>query len=1806
MKTEEYFENIAEETEKAYKVAREARNQSKDPEQRVDIPVATDLPEKASSLVIAAQFPELEDAGVPDRIRELEEKHGKNDERVAFQIAREIAEGRFHEFDERERACDAGLRVGVSYMTGGITTAPLEGIGEVKIRENNDGTKYLAVYYSGPIRSAGGTASAMSVLIADYVRIGVGLDKFKPSDTVIDRYATEVEDYYNRVTAKQYNPTREETKKIAENVPVEVTGSPTEDLDVSNYKDLDRVTTNKIRGGMCLVYLDGLPLKAPKIKKRIEKWGGDFGLEHWEWVQEYLQLQKEIHSSGDEEESDDKEEKKYTPSDKYLGSLTAGRPVFAHPGRKGGFRIRYGHSRTNGLAAVSFHPATMEITQRFIAIGTQLKIEYPGKATVGTPTDSIEPPVVRLENGEIRRVETREEAKELEHRIDEILFLGDMLVTYGEFIENGKKLIPSPFVDEWWELELEKALEEKDMELGKDFSDRTPTPKEAEKISRALDIRMHPRWTHHWIDVEPEDFKELYKKLLGNNHSEEKASQAIEDALIQKKDGEIVKQDMEALKILLKLEENNTDKLDIIEASKDIPEFIEEVSGIKIGKQSTHYMGARMGRPEKAEKRTLNGKPQLLFPCGKKEGGRMRNLSASYEQTIHGEKGIVREEIIHNKCTECGEVTHYSFCRECDAPADPIWFCSSCKNEYDEKPEECESCGNDRFQRYKETNIDVRGMMDEALENLGMRKPPELLKSFRGMTSKHKHVEPIEKGLLRQKHDLYVNKDATVRYDALDIPTTHFKPREVNAPVEKLRELGYKEDINGNKLTEDDQVVALKPQDIIIPKSEKTLPASDYFVNVANFVDDLLEQFYGLDSFYDAEEPKDLIGCLVIGLAPHTSGGTVGRIIGFTDAKGMYAHPYWHAAKRRNCLPGDVAVKPTGLTLEQIFEQGSNPKEADSSGTIEKDIDIEVLSFDEDAKSASNLVISKAVKAYRMEAPNFKLRLKTVEGKKLDIFPDHKMETSKGKKRGRSLEKGDMLIVDNEGYDQLEEIKEIETVSSDEEFMYDIEVEETHNFMTTNRILSSNCDGDEDAILLLMDGLLNFSRDFLPDMTGARSVTDHTRIFTKTDEEIRGREISEVVDEVLDKEGFETRRDGFEVNRDFDQDVKVASFEEDGDVEFKEVSALIRHKNDKQVYEVKTTRGEIKVTGDHSVFTTRGEEIKAKPVRELEKGEAIITPSNPDLDAGGLPEKIDLFELFDDEACYVDVPDEEIEDLEPQIKRKAGDKIKEEYGEHNVYRYRTGRRAAPLKFYKDVGVVPSCKVRTKSGHQSIKRNLENRDELYRLLGYMLSEGALDRGDVYNTNEDFIADTKHCIETLTGIELKLKKDEREGKKICYSLRVPETLMQALNKLGLEREKFDEKRIPSFVFGAEDSQIKQFIEAYRFGDGSIYGEKGFSKLYTKSGEMAFQLAMLLRKIGFKTSTHMAGETWEVLYSEWRDKDPYWPLWDLNDEVREALYTDGETSEKVQDYLANYRKNDRMKTASKQKIVDLYHQGLDSLKPAVEGDLAVERIKEINEIDYGNKYVYDLEVPETQNFLCGPHPIFAHNTMDAALILSNVLNPDEIDDEAWAIETVDEYPLEFYYETQEYKKPWEIDCEIEIGEDIVHEEEPFRHGFTHETTDIDDGPTQSEYVTLDEMSEKTRAQLGIGEKIKACDEDNVAELLLQKHFLPDIRGNLRSFSKQKMRCVDCNEKFRRVPMTNQTIAPTGKTTAQCPECGGKVLLTISEGTIKKYMQPSKEIIEDYEITPYLRQQVLIMNRTLQSLFGKDQRQSGLKQFT
>ncbi len=170
------------------------------------------------------------------------------------------------------------------------------------------------------------------------------------------------------------------------------------------------------------------------------------------------------------------------------------------------------------------------------------------------------------------------------------------------------------------------------------------------------------------------------------------------------------------------------------------------------------------------------------------------------------------------------------------------------------------------------------------------------LKGVKRMMNKTKTPEAMEKGILRAKHDIYVFKDGTTRYDMTDLPVTHFKPKEIGLSVERAVELGYTHDIHGEELKEEDQVVELMVQDFIASKS-----AGPYLVKVTNFVDELLEKYYELEPFYEAEKTTDLIGHLVVGLAPHTSGGVLGRLIGFNKGKAGYAHPFFHAAKRRNC-----------------------------------------------------------------------------------------------------------------------------------------------------------------------------------------------------------------------------------------------------------------------------------------------------------------------------------------------------------------------------------------------------------------------------------------------------------------------------------------------------------------------------------------------------------------------------------------------------------------------------------------------------------------------------------------------------------------------------------------------------------------------------------------------------------------------------------------------------------------------------------------------------------------------------------------
>ena len=87
-----------------------------------------------------------------------------------------------------------------------------------------------------------------------------------------------------------------------------------------------------------------------------------------------------------------------------------------------------------------------------------------------------------------------------------------------------------------------------------------------------------------------------------------------------------------------------------------------------------------------------------------------------------------------------------------------------------------------------EQSINVGELLEKAEIKLGESIPD--IKGVLGLISKNRTPEPIEKGALRAKHNVFVFKDGTIRFDMSNVPLTHFKPKEIGAGIEKIREMG--------------------------------------------------------------------------------------------------------------------------------------------------------------------------------------------------------------------------------------------------------------------------------------------------------------------------------------------------------------------------------------------------------------------------------------------------------------------------------------------------------------------------------------------------------------------------------------------------------------------------------------------------------------------------------------------------------------------------------------------------------------------------------------------------------------------------------------------------------------------------------------------------------------------------------------------------------------------------------------------------------------------------------------------------------
>ena len=878
-----YFSELENKLNNLYKIAEEARAKGLDASLEVDAKITTDIAERIEKLIGPK--------GITERMRELEDMDRGE---MSFKIAQEIALGRFGVL-EKEEAADQAIRTALAIMTEGVTIAPIEGIPDIKIKQNADRSQFLSVYFAGPIRPAGGTAQALTLVIADVVRKTLNLDKWKPTDDVVNRFIEEVRVYERNVRRFQYHVTDEDLELAMKALPVEPTGVSTDPYEVSNYRDITGIETNRLRGGALIVVVDGIVGRARKLCGICE----NIGIDGWSWLNKIGQ--KKSNENGDIKEK---------PNAQFMEEIIVGRPVFSFPNTVGGFRLRYGRARTTGLAACGIHPATMITLNKFMNTGLQLRVELPGKSAAVCPVDSIEPPTVLLKNGSVIRVGNEKIAWEVYDKVERILFNGDILFNAGDFIQFNRSLLPAGYDEEQWQLDVEncirnigeKTIEElteidfkEIQELLNDLS-IVPNPDEALKLAK-MGTPLHPYYTYNWSEISLEQLLRIRNSLADQWAS-------IDNGVILDKEEKCI---LETLLIPHRVSKGRIyfDVIkNIIEKCLSLQKRYTEVrsdtcldqisywAGFTVREKACAYVGARMGRPEKAKERKMSPYVHSLYPVGN-AGGPQRDITRSKR----GER--IRVELITLICPECGFEAYSPVCENCGSTTVVEKQCLRCKTKT--SSDKCPRCNSETV-CYSGVEIDLREELEKARNRIDGQIPPKI-KCVKRLMNEQRIPENLSKGILRARYDLSVFKDGTLRYDLTDIPLTHFKPNEVGTSVEKLIELGYKYDINGDRLENENQMLELLVQDIILPED-----CGDYLVKVTKFLDDEIRDFYKMKTVYNIEKREDLIGEIVLGLAPHTSAAIIGRLLGWTKVRNCYAHPYWHAAKRRNCDGDEDAV----------------------------------------------------------------------------------------------------------------------------------------------------------------------------------------------------------------------------------------------------------------------------------------------------------------------------------------------------------------------------------------------------------------------------------------------------------------------------------------------------------------------------------------------------------------------------------------------------------------------------------------------------------------------------------------------------------------------------------------------------------------------------------------------------------------------------------------------------------------------------------------------------------------------------------
>ncbi|MFW6004554.1 MAG: V-type ATP synthase subunit A [Halodesulfurarchaeum sp.] len=483
-------------------------------------------------------------------------------------------------------------------------------------------------------------------------------------------------------------------------------------------------------------------------------------------------------------------------------------------------------------------------------------------------------------------------------------------------------------------------------------------------------------------------------------------------------------------------------------------------------------------------------------------------------------------------------------------------------------------------------------------------------------------------------------------------------------------------------------------------------------------------------------------------------------------------------------------------------------------------------------------------------------------------------------------------------------------------------------------------------------------------------------------------------------------------------DAEILTFDEvEREIRPATISHVYRGSTDRLVT-VETASGrELEVTPAHKLFRMGGDlQIEETPAGSLSVGDSLVMPRS--LPVEGEPVTLDPYELLPE---YRAVEADAVAQFQSLVEEAARSKkaLAAAAGvPYDVFmNYWLGRTKPTLSAIEGVAKARSADApavdRVKPGSNGIPVDVPERvDERFaELLGLVLSDGMLTDKTVrfHNTDEQLRERFASLSKTLFDVD-----PAETVHNTVESVEIRSVVVSSLfSALGVpETEKSLTATVPDAVKRGPETVVAAFLRGYYLGDGSFSGST--VEIGTSSAEMAGDLSYLLSRLGVLYRTRdRSGNAHRVVVTGADELGRF---------AEAVSGVDHEKIEAVREYAATTTGNTNVDTVpvdpdTMAEIVetarysDFASEGLETTnytglgeQPSREafktigeivtdgGTAVAERVAAVSEmaedvffdpivdveVTETEQTVYDVTVPETQNFVGGTVPSVLHNTV------------------------------------------------------------------------------------------------------------------------------------------------------------------------------------------------------------------------------------